>query len=269
MTTITTRATKGSSLSWAEADANFDNLNNDKAETSVVALKAPLASPTFTGIPAAPTATTGTNTTQLATTAFVQAKTATQTPFTATGSIVATDVQAAIAEVDTDKVAKSGDTMTGQLKGITPVSVDDLARKDYVDTKLIGNGPAFSATDTTTTSSSGATVQIVFDTELFDTANAFDGTTFQPLVAGYYQVNVSVYLGVNTLLGSCTATLRKNGATLATSTVGNPAGFGSTATISEVVVMNGTTDTLDVQARNAANANIGVARFSAAYVRPL
>ncbi len=34
---------------------------------------APLASPTFTGIPAAPTATGGTSTTQLATTAFVQA----------------------------------------------------------------------------------------------------------------------------------------------------------------------------------------------------
>jgi hypothetical protein len=34
---------------------------------------APLASPTFTGTPAAPTASPGTNTTQLATTAFVQA----------------------------------------------------------------------------------------------------------------------------------------------------------------------------------------------------
>jgi hypothetical protein len=34
--------------------------------------KAPLASPTFTGTPAAPTAASGTNTTQLATTAFVQ-----------------------------------------------------------------------------------------------------------------------------------------------------------------------------------------------------
>ena len=32
---------------------------------------APLASPTFTGIPAAPTATAGNNTTQVATTAFV------------------------------------------------------------------------------------------------------------------------------------------------------------------------------------------------------
>ena len=36
-----------------------------------IATKAPIASPTFTGTPAAPTATSGTNTTQLATTAFV------------------------------------------------------------------------------------------------------------------------------------------------------------------------------------------------------
>jgi hypothetical protein len=35
--------------------------------------RAPLASPTFTGVPAAPTATAGTNTTQIATTAFVTA----------------------------------------------------------------------------------------------------------------------------------------------------------------------------------------------------
>lgn len=41
--------------------------------------KAPTASPTFTGVPSAPTATTGTNTTQIATTAFV-----TQTAFAST-----------------------------------------------------------------------------------------------------------------------------------------------------------------------------------------
>ena len=37
-----------------------------------LALKAPLASPALTGTPTAPTASLGTNTTQLATTAFVQ-----------------------------------------------------------------------------------------------------------------------------------------------------------------------------------------------------
>ena len=40
--------------------------------TSALALKANLASPTLTGVPAAPTAAGGTNTTQIATTAFVQ-----------------------------------------------------------------------------------------------------------------------------------------------------------------------------------------------------
>jgi hypothetical protein len=41
------------------------------AQQTALDLKAPLASPTLTGTPAAPTATAGTNTTQLATTAFV------------------------------------------------------------------------------------------------------------------------------------------------------------------------------------------------------
>jgi hypothetical protein len=40
--------------------------------TIILTSYAPLASPTFTGVPLAPTATTGTNTTQIATTAFVQ-----------------------------------------------------------------------------------------------------------------------------------------------------------------------------------------------------
>jgi hypothetical protein len=49
---------------------------------------APLASPTFTGTPAGPTATLGTNTTQLATTAFVQAaRTATLEAVYPVGSI--------------------------------------------------------------------------------------------------------------------------------------------------------------------------------------
>lgn len=51
----------------------YDNSGSD-AEVSLsdIASKAPLASPNFTGIPLAPTANAGTNTTQLATTAFVQ-----------------------------------------------------------------------------------------------------------------------------------------------------------------------------------------------------
>jgi len=46
-------------------------------------IKAPLSSPVFTGIPAAPTATAGTSTTQLATTAFVSGKDGTAAPIAA------------------------------------------------------------------------------------------------------------------------------------------------------------------------------------------
>lgn len=110
MTTLTLRMVKGSPLTNAEVDANFTNLNNDKAPLAnptftgtvggitkaMVGLgnvdnttdankpistatqtaldnKAPLASPAFTGTPTVPTAAAGTNTTQAASTAFVTA----------------------------------------------------------------------------------------------------------------------------------------------------------------------------------------------------
>lgn len=53
-----------------------------------LSLKAPLASPTFTGTPAAPTATAGTNTTQVATTAFVQTAVNTKVAEPSTNGIV-------------------------------------------------------------------------------------------------------------------------------------------------------------------------------------
>ena len=58
---------------------------SQNAVFDALALKAPIASPTFTGTPAAPTPTIGTNTTQVATTAFVAA--AVLQPGTATGQM--------------------------------------------------------------------------------------------------------------------------------------------------------------------------------------
>ena len=61
---------KSDGLIYGKDDAGAETaLSNDVA---ALALKAPLASPTFTGTPAAPTASAGTSTTQLASTAFVQ-----------------------------------------------------------------------------------------------------------------------------------------------------------------------------------------------------
>ena len=55
------------------AAALNDDANFATTITTSIATKAPAASPSFTGTPAAPTAPSGTNTTQIATTAFVQA----------------------------------------------------------------------------------------------------------------------------------------------------------------------------------------------------
>ena len=71
----------GTALSTHEADttnihgiADTSALATKTYVDSADALKATLLSPTFTGVPAAPTASLGTNTTQLATTAFVKSE---------------------------------------------------------------------------------------------------------------------------------------------------------------------------------------------------
>jgi hypothetical protein len=58
-------------ISAGTGTVNFTLTNSKFAPQGDLALKADLISPTFTGIPAAPTATPGTSTTQLATTEFV------------------------------------------------------------------------------------------------------------------------------------------------------------------------------------------------------
>ena len=79
----------------AAASASDTAIASEKAIRTELDLKAPLASPTFTGTPKAPTAATGTNTTQIATTAFVQdaieyqtiTYTATNTALTQSGGV--------------------------------------------------------------------------------------------------------------------------------------------------------------------------------------
>ena len=128
MSTIVTRAGKGSALSWTEADANFINLNTDKAE---------LASPTFTGTPAAPTAAVGTNTTQVATTAYTKAEIASDRPYSDTNPIMdSTAAQGTSPKVsrqdhvhpsDTTKADLSGATFTGAVSAAYGLTVKAAA----------------------------------------------------------------------------------------------------------------------------------------------
>ena len=80
----------------SEFDMEFNNL------VISIASKANLLSPEFIGVPRAPTATVGSNTTQLATTAFVT---------TAAGNVK--DTLGTMAQQDADDVNITGGTITG------------------------------------------------------------------------------------------------------------------------------------------------------------
>lgn len=87
--TLTNKTISGASNTLSNiAQASVTSLVSD------LALKAPLASPTLTGVPAAPTAAGATNTTQIATTAFVVGEVGTHNAATvahgATGAVVGT-----------------------------------------------------------------------------------------------------------------------------------------------------------------------------------
>ena len=86
----------GKIIRGSEFDTEFNNL------VVAIASKANLLSPEFIGVPKAPTATTGSNTTQLATTAFVT---------TATGNVK--DTLGTMALQDADDVNITGGSITG------------------------------------------------------------------------------------------------------------------------------------------------------------
>lgn len=117
-------ATSGSSLLKANGSGGFSNAvaadiptiaeSQVTSLTTDLAAKAPIASPTFTGTPAAPTAGSSTNTTQLATTAFVQ---------TAVTGIA----ESQVTNLTTDLAAKAplaSPTFTGSPAAPTPTAGD-------------------------------------------------------------------------------------------------------------------------------------------------
>jgi len=115
-----------------------------------------------------------------------------------------------------------------------------------------GNMPAFSVyrgTGGQQSVSSQVFTKVQLNTENFDTANCFDSTTnyrFTPNVAGYYQMNGSLYFtGTATVRGI--VALYKNGENL---TFGNYMdSFNATqgvAVVSTLVYMNGSTDYIEL-----------------------
>ena len=112
-----------------------------------------------------------------------------------------------------------------------------------------GTGPAFSALGTTNQNITNITwTKLVFALEQFDTANCFDSTTnyrFTPNVAGYYQIQGSVYLQGGAS-GQLAARIYKNGSGFVAGnfTPASTADIGSFA--AGLIYMNGTTDYVEL-----------------------
>ena len=109
---------------------NVDNTSDANKPVSTAAqtaldLKAPLASPALTGTPTAPTAAPGTDTTQVATTAFVKA--AADAAAAVANALTTDDVAEGTAQYFTDARARTA--VDGTTRSFTAVELNSVAKQ--------------------------------------------------------------------------------------------------------------------------------------------
>lgn len=178
----------GKIVKGTEIDDEFN------AIASAISSKADTASPSFTGTPAAPTAASGSNTTQIATTAFV------------TNAV--TDERTATATLTGKTVNLTSNTLTGTVAQFnTALSDGDfatLAGTETLTNKTLTSpalsSPAMSGTPTAPTASSGTnTTQVA--TTAFVTAAITTAILSQIYPVGSVYINASSTTNPGTLLG--------------------------------------------------------------------
>ena len=206
MATIVTRSGKGSPLTNTEVDANFTNLNADKAELSGAAFTGAITTnSTFDGVDIATRDAVLTTTTTTANAALPKAGGAMTGPITTNSTFDGVDVATRDGVLTTTTntadaaLPKAGGTMSGAIAMGTskitgagdPTAAQDVATKAYVDANAGGGGTlqetlALGNTTTTNTkiqfrdtglyinSSVDGQLDIVADTEVQLAATTFD-----------------------------------------------------------------------------------------------
>ena len=212
--------------------------------------------------------------------------------FVPSGTIVATNVQNALQELDGDKVSVALPVMSGTLNmgagaktnyggttGVLQVGGEDALEINQTAKTIAGingylmagNGPAVRVIAGGTTSIPASTVtKVLLDTEEFDTNNNFANSRFTPTVAGYYSVTGQAGWG-STTGGNARCAIYKNGVAVADSAYVALIAAGLTQNVATLVYCNGTTDYIELWAAQTSAGALNVVptttNFTACLVR--
>jgi hypothetical protein len=137
----------------------------------------------------------------------------------------------------------------GSVSIVEPTTASNFTQTLPASTGTVmvsGNMPAFSAyLSANQNISNFVSTKIALNTEIFDTANAFDSTTnyrFTPQVAGYYQVNLSTGIGGTSVVRAF-CSIYKNGSEYCRGTDINSLLYG--VVVSSLIYLNGSTDYIE------------------------
>ena len=144
--------------------------------------------------------------------------------------------QTAETSIATDDTVLIHDTSAGALRKMT--------RANFVSGVGGDNTPAFEAYKTASqTISTGTATKLQYDTEVFDTDNAYDNSTnyrFTPQVAGKYFIFASVQSGNTNDFDDYQIQIHKNGSTYALSRIRHH--YGDNINCQVIMDMNGSSD---------------------------
>ena len=173
--------------------------------------------------------------------------------------------------------ANASGTGSMTLAGPSTNSNQTVNIPDTTGTMMVsGNMPAFSAYGTAFQSVASSTfAKIAFNTKDFDTNSYYDATTnyrFQPLIAGYYQINATISAGTS-VTGAVQVAVYKNGSIYCYGTNVPNANLGPNANVSVVLYCNGSSDYVEIYGYQTSGGSINLGsgnstyKFSGAMVR--